>query len=86
MERSSRAFIRIAIATGAVAGASGTALTGCKTHDCNKFGNREEQPGNENGQAVGHDKDEGDPGGDAHDQDEENPEKPGQRVGHCKYD
>ncbi|WP_458207708.1 hypothetical protein [Haladaptatus sp. NG-SE-30] len=86
MKQTRRQFIRAGAAAGGIVGMSGMSLAGCKDHDCNKFGSREEQPGQNIGEAKGHDKDENDPGGDAHDKDEEMPEKPGERVGHCKYD
>lgn len=41
--------------------------------------------GAENADPPGHDKDEGDPGGSAHDSDEDG-DKPGERKGHCKFD
>lgn len=87
MNRTRRSFIRAAVAAGGVAGASGTALAGCDNHDGGNGGEKcpEDPPGNEHGQAEGHKKDEGDSGGEAHDRDEDQ-EKPGRRIGHCKYD
>lgn len=41
--------------------------------------------GSENADPPGHDKDQGDPGGHAHDSDEDR-EMPGERQGHCKFD
>lgn len=41
--------------------------------------------GAENADPPGHEKDEGDPGGGAHDSDEDG-DKPGERKGHCKFD
>lgn len=87
MKRTRRSFIRATVAAGGIAGASGTALAGCKGHDggMNEHDCPEDPPGNEFGEAEGHQKDEGDPGGEAHDRDEDE-EKPGRRIGHCKYD
>lgn len=89
MERTRRSFIRGAAAACGIAGMSGTALAGCKEHDggMNEHDCPDDPPGNEYGQAEGHDKDEGDPGGEAHDRDNDpGQDKPGRRIGHCKYD
>ncbi|WP_226480973.1 cupredoxin domain-containing protein [Natrinema amylolyticum] len=45
----------------------------------------ENSRGAENADPPGHDKDRGDPGGQAHDSDEGG-EMPGERKGHCKFD
>lgn len=45
----------------------------------------ENSRGQENADPAGHDKDEGEPGGSAHDSDEGG-DKPGERKGHCKFD
>lgn len=45
----------------------------------------ENSQGEENADPEGHNKDEGDPGGQAHDSDEDG-DKPGERKGHCKFD
>lgn len=45
----------------------------------------ENSRGAENADPPGHDKDEGDPGGQAHDSDEGG-DMPGERKGHCKFD
>ena len=91
MSHNSRKFIRIAlvvmtVTTISLVGATGTALAGDK---CGGGGNGgdcpEDPPGNEIADPPGHDKDEGDSGGEAHDRDEDQ-EKPGERIGHCKFD
>lgn len=60
---------------------------GPKDGECNKFGTKDEQPGQSNGQARGHTNDRG---GDSHAHDrgdhDQSDDMPGQRVGHCKYD
>ena len=45
----------------------------------------EQSRGAENADPPGHDKDKGEPGGHAHDSDEDR-EMPGERQGHCKFD
>lgn len=84
-ETTRRSFIRAAAATGLVIGASGKGLAGCNSgeHDC-----PEDMPGNNHAEPPGHLKDEqrGDPGGAGHDEEEDPERKPGERIGHCKYD
>jgi hypothetical protein len=89
-ERTRRWFIQTAAVAGLVAGGAGIgAAAGCgKEEDCNKFGDREDQPGNDPRdditKAVGHNTD--NIPHEKYNEPNVSPNDKGQRVGHCKFD
>lgn len=88
-----RRFLAATATTTALAGFTGTSLAGCGNgHDDGGDKCPEDPPGQgeEHADPPGHNKDatggENDPGGEAHDYDDGETDRPGKRLGHCKFD